>query len=150
MNTHIPFSAMNAIERLAALIRDDGGPAVDQMSDDQVLAHLKANKVDMTQSQTRFELLIKRVNAKRRLQKASQLRSQAVARAKSILSKGEDTLEATRERIQAMIGKLQERDPGRALVYAREFQKATPEDLKLLEEDLLLLDHEDDDSTKAD
>ena len=120
------------------------------MSEEQLAVYLKANRVEMAQPRARFGSLLNKMRSRERLEKASQMRTQAVAKAKSILSRGEETLEATRERIQAMIGKLQERDPGRALVYAREFQKATPEDLKLLEEDLLLLDHEDDNSTKAD
>jgi len=150
MNTHDPHPQLKAIERLAALLHDDGSPEVEQMSEEQLAVYLKANRVEMAQPRARFGSLLNKMRSRERLEKASQMRTQAVAKAKSILSRGEETLEATRERIQAMIGKLQERDPGRALVYAREFQKATPEDLKLLEEDLLLLDHEDDNSTKAD
>lgn len=150
MNTHDPFPGMNAVERLGALLHDDGSPEVDQMSDEQVIAYLKANKVDMTQSQTRFGQLLKKMNAKRRLEKASQMRAQAVAKAKSVLTKGANTLETTQEKIRGMIEKLRERNPEQALIYAREFQKATPEDLRLLEEDLLLLDLDNDGDTKAD
>ncbi len=47
-----------------------------------------------------------------------------------------------------MIEKFKQHDPDQALVYAREFEKATPEDLVVLEEDLMLLEMDRNDDGK--
>ena len=49
-----------------------------------------------------------------------------------------------------MIQNLGQHDPDQAQVYAREFEKATPEDLAILEEDLTLLEMEASENDKGD
>jgi hypothetical protein len=48
-----------------------------------------------------------------------------------------------------MIERLRHHDPEQAQVYAREFEKATAEDLALLEQDLMLLEMEKGENDKA-
>ena len=130
------------LEILAAVLRDDGFEP-ERMTDEQLSRYLEQNKVDMSQPQARFAALLKKAKARQRLEVARGKRLQAVLKARHIISAGAEALDATKDRVLGMIRRLGERDPEKALVYAREFEKTTPEDLRSLEEDLMLLDLED-------
>lgn len=134
--------ALSRFERLAALLREDNSDP-ESMSTEQLAQHLKENTVDMVGPQKRFEAALKKARAKRRLEVAHQRRLEAVERAKGMLSAGTEAVSAVRERVRSMIERFKEHDPEQAQVYAREFEKATPEDLLILEEDLTLLEMEE-------
>jgi predicted HicB family RNase H-like nuclease len=138
------YNGLSRLERLAVLMRTDGVEP-EAMSSQQLDDYLKAHKVDMTEPQKRFDYLLKQAKMRRRLELARERRLKAVEQAKSVLSTGTAAVEAVRARVQGMLGKLQQRDPDQALVYAREFEKATPEDWAVFEEDLLLLELEGED-----
>ena len=127
------------LERLAALLRDDGLDP-EAMDAGQINQYLTTHKVEISDPQKRFAALLKKVKARRRLECARERRLRAVERAKSVLSAGIATTETVREKVRAMIENLGRRDPEQAQVYAREFEKATPDDLVVLEEDLILLE----------
>jgi hypothetical protein len=133
---------LSRLERLAALLRDDTTD-IDALGQDQLVSYLKDNKVDIAKSQKRFDAILKKANARRRLEVARQRRLDAVERAKGMLSAGSDAVSTVRARVGAMIEKFKQHDPEQAQVYAREFEKATPEDLLILEEDLTILEMED-------
>jgi hypothetical protein len=139
MNTHDPKSDLTKLERLAALLREDEVD-VEAVSTEQLAQYLKDNKVDMTAPQKRFDAILKKAEARRRLEVAHRRRLDAVEKAKGILSAGTEAVVAARERVRSMIEKFSQHDPAQAQVYAREFEKATPEDLVVLEEDLTLLE----------
>jgi hypothetical protein len=139
MNTHDPKSDLTKLERLAALLREDEVD-VETVSTEQLAQYLKDNKVDMTAPQKRFDAILKKAEARRRLEVAHRRRLDAVEKAKGILSAGTEAVVAARERVRSMIEKFSQHDPEQAQVYAREFEKATPEDLVVLEEDLTLLE----------
>jgi hypothetical protein len=147
MNTRDPNPELTRLERLAALLRDDGVD-VDAMNRDQLEQYLKDNKVDMAAPQKRFNTILKKAEARRRLEIAHQRRLDAVERAKTILSTGTAAVTVVREHVRSMIEKFKQHDPDQALVYAREFEKATPEDLVVLEEDLMLLEIDRNDDGK--
>jgi uncharacterized protein (DUF3084 family) len=149
MSAQDPKYELTKLERLAVLLRDDG---VDphSLSDEQVTAYLKENKVDMVEAQKRFDAIVKRAKSMQRLEQACQKRLQAAAKIDTILSVGNEALESVREKVRSMIERLKQHDPDQAQVYAREFEKATAEDLKLLEEDLMLLELEDTGDGKGD
>lgn len=148
MNNQHPDD-LTKLERLGALVRED---AVEPEALDaaQLEQYLKDHKVDMSEPQRRFATLLKRAKAQQRLEQAAAQRVQAVAKVKEIISSGLDAASELRERVRSMIQKLGQRDPEQAHVYAREFEKATPEDLKVLEEDLMLLELGDDKTDKQD
>lgn len=133
---------LSRLERLAALLREDTAD-IDAMAQDQLASYLKDNKVDIAKSQKRFDLMLKKANARRQLEVARQRRLDAVERAKGMLSAGSEAVSEVRARVSAMIEKFKQHDPEQAQVYAREFEKATPEDLLILEEDLTILEMED-------
>src|SRR6266568_9017415 len=128
-------SDLSRLERLAALLREDDSD-VEAMNQEQLAQYLKENKVDMANPQKRFAAILKKAKAQRRLEAARQRRLEAVERAKGMLSAGTEAVSAVRERVRSMIEKFKQHDPEQAQVYAREFEKATPEDLLVLEEDL--------------
>lgn len=132
---------LNKLERLAALLHDDSVEP-ESMSPQQLDDYLKALKVDMTDSKKRFDYLLKQAKARRRLELAKERRLKAVEQAKTIMASGSAAVDAVRAKVQGMIEKLKQRDPDQALVYAREFEKATPEDYAILQEDLMLLELE--------
>lgn len=133
---------LSRLERLAALLREDTAD-IDAMAQDQLASYLKDNKVDIAKSQKRFDLMLKKASARRQLEVARQRRLDAVERAKGMLSAGSEAVSEVRARVSAMIEKFKQHDPEQAQVYAREFEKATPEDLLILEEDLTILEMED-------
>ena len=149
MSAQDPKYESTKLERLAALLRDDG---VDpqSLSDEQVVAYLKENRVDIVGAQKRFDSLLKKAKALQRLEQARQKRLEAAAKVNTVLSAGNEALESVREKVRLMIERLKQHDPEQAQVYAREFEKATAEDLKLLEEDLTLLELEDPEDGKGD
>ena len=67
MNTRDPNPELTRLERLAALLRDDGVD-VDAMNRDQLEQYLKDNKVDMAAPQKRFNTILKKAEARRRLE----------------------------------------------------------------------------------
>ena len=137
------------IERLSLLMRDDG---LDPETIDagQLAQYLKDRKVDLSGPQKRFTALLKKAKTRQSLERARERRLQAVERAKAALSSGVGAAEAVRERVRAMIKSFGQHHPDQAQVYAREFEKATPEDLAVLEEDLTLLEMEASEDDKGD
>jgi hypothetical protein len=137
------------IERLSVLMRDDGIDP-ETMDAGQLTQYVKDRKVDMSGPQKRFAALLKKAKARQTLERARERRLQAVERAKAALSGGVGAVEAVRERVRAMIESLGQHHPDQAQVYAREFEKATLEDLAMLEEDLTLLEMEASEDDKGD
>lgn len=137
------------IERLSVLMRDDGIDP-ETMDAGQLAQYLKDRKADMSGPQKRFAALLKKAKARQTLERARERRLQAVERAKVALYSGVGAVEAVRERVRAMIEGLGRHHPDQARVYAREFEKATPEDLAVLEEDLTLLEMEASEDDKGD
>lgn len=137
------------IERLAVLMRDDGVDP-DKLDAVQIAQYLKDHKVDMTGPQKRFGALLRKAKARQVLERARERRLKAVEKAKAALSTGLIAADVVREKVRAMIKTLGEHNPEEAQVYAREFEKATPEDLVVLEEDLMLLEMEDSENGKGD
>ena len=149
MSSRDPKSDLTRIERLAALLHDDGAEA-DAMSKEQLAQYLKDNKVDMAAPQKRFDAILKKATARRRLEVAHQRRLEAVKSANNLVSIGTEAVSAVRERVQTMIEKFKQNDPEQAQIYAREFEKATTEDLIVLEEDLKLLEMNQPENGKSD
>jgi len=112
--------------------------------------YLKDNKVDMANPQKRFDAILKKAKAQHRLEVARQRRFEAVEKTKGMLSAGTEAVSVVRERVRSMIEKFKQHDPEQAQVYAREFEKATPEDLLVLEEDLTLLEMDEPNDGKSD
>jgi hypothetical protein len=137
------------LERLAALLHDDGLDP-EAMDAGQITQYLQAHKVEMSGPQKRFEALLKKAKARQSLERARERRLRAVERAKSVLSAGTTAAEAVQEKVRAMIESLGRHDPEQAQVYAREFEKATPEDLAVLAEDLTLLEIETPENEQGD
>jgi len=139
MSSQDPKSDLTRIERLAALLREAEADT-DTLSEDQLAQYLKDNKVTMAAPQKRFDAVLKKANARLRLEIAHQRRLDAVKNTKNLVSIGTEALSAVRVRVQTMIEKFKQNNPEQAQIYAREFEKATPEDLIVLEEDLKLLE----------
>lgn len=137
------------IERLAALLRDDGVD-IATMTEEQLLHYLKERRVDIEGPQRSFNEVLRKAKARQRLEHAREKRLAALDRSKTLIAGGVRSLDAIRETVRSLIEKLKQNNPGQAHVYAREFDKATPEDLKLLEEDLLLLEMDNDKDDKQD
>ena len=148
MNDKKPIE-LTKLERLAALLRDDGIDP-ETMDAEQLAQYLKVRKVDMLIPQKRFLAVLKKSKARQSLELARERRLKAVDKSKNILSTGADAIEAVKEKVRAMIQNLGRHDPDQAQVYAREFEKATPEDLAVLEEDLTLLEMEESDNGQGD
>jgi len=138
-----PKANLTKLERLAALLRDDDVD-IEKLNEAQLVQYLKDSNVDLVGPQKRFEAILKKAEARRRLEVASKRREEAVTKAKAMLSSGTD---AVRVRVRELIDKFKQKDPDLAQVYAREFEKATPDDLATLEEDLKLLEMEPDDTS---
>ena len=140
---------LTKLERLAVLLRDDGIDP-EAMDPAQIDLYLKTNQVDMSGPQKRFAALLKKAKAQQSLERAQARRLLAVEKAKEVISSGAEAVEAVRQKVRRMIEALGQQDPEQAQVYAREFEKATPEDLKVLEEDLTLLEIPEDERDKQD
>jgi len=149
MSIQDPRSDLTRLERLAAILREEEGD-VEAMSREQLVQYLKDNNVDMAGPQKRFDAIVKKAEARRRLEVAAQRRLAAVERARGMMSAGTEAVAAARDRVRAMIEKFSQHDPEQAQVYAREFEKATPEDLAILEEDLAILEMTEPDNGKSD
>jgi hypothetical protein len=149
MSTPDPNYELSRMERLASILRDDGKD-IDAMDTAQLAQYLKENKVDMVEPQKRFNHILKRARARQRLELAKQKRLETAEKAQQVLAAGSAAIEAVRQRVRGMIEKYKQHDPDQALVYAREFEKATPEDLKILEEDLTLLEMDSPENGKDD
>jgi hypothetical protein len=149
MSGQDPKFELTKLQRLAALLRDD---SVDPqtLSEEQITVYLKENKVDMVAAQQRFDRILKKAKALQRLEEARQRRLDVAGKANTMLLGGSETLEAVRKKVHSMIERLKQHDPEQAQVYAREFEKATAEDLKLLEEDLTLLELDETEDGKGD
>ena len=148
MNGNNP-NDLTKLERLAALLRDDGLDP-EAMDAEQITRYLQAHKVEMSGPQKRFAGLLKKAKARQSLEHARERRLRAVERAKSVISAGATAADSVREKVRAMIEGLGRHDPEQAQVYAREFEKATPEDLAVLEEDLTLLEMENPENEQGD
>lgn len=148
MSNEIPADP-GKIERLSVLMRDDGLDP-ETMDAELLSQYLKDRKVDLSGPQKRFAALLKKAKARQTLERARARRLQAVERARAALSSGVGAVEAVREKVRAMIESLGQHHPDQAQVYAREFEKATPEDLAVLEEDLTLLEMEASKDDKGD
>jgi hypothetical protein len=134
------------LERLAAIVREE---AVDVGSMDSALVaeYLKANNVDMAGSQKRFDAILKKAKTRRQLEVARERRLQASEKARAV---GAAAFEQCRERVRNMIERIRQNHPEQALFYAREYERATEEDMQVLEEDLMLLEMDDPDNGKSD
>jgi hypothetical protein len=132
---------LRKLERLAALLRDDGIEP-ESLTPQQVDDYLKASKLNLTEPKKRFDYLLKQAKARRRLEFARERRLKAVEQARAIIVSGASAVDAARGKVLEMIEKLKKQDPDQALVYAREFEKATPEDYATFQEDLKLLELE--------
>ncbi len=148
MSNEIPVEP-GKIERLSVLMRDDGLDP-ETMDAGQLAQYLNDRKVDLSGPQKRFVALLKKAKARQSLECARERRLGAVGRVKAALSSGAGAVEAVRDRVRAMIESLGQHHPDQAQVYAREFEKATPEDLAVLEEDLILLEMEASEDDKGD
>ena len=148
MNEHDP-THLTKLGRLAALVRDDGVEP-ESMSPEELVKYLQDRKVDISGPKKRFELTLKKAKAQRSLERAAKLRALGIEKAKTLVSGVAGVGQGTKERVQAMIERLGQRDPEQAHVYARQFEKATEEDLATLEEDLALLDSPDTQDDKGD
>jgi len=149
VNSHENNSGLSPLERLAALLHEDNSD-IEAMSQEQLAQYLKENKVDMASAEKRFAAILNKVKARHRLEVARQRRLEAVERAKTVLSAGTEAVAAVREHVRSMIERFRQHDPEQAQVYAREFEKATPEDLLVLEEDLTLLEMDEPNNGKSD
>jgi hypothetical protein len=149
VNGHDNNSGLSPLERLAALLHEDNSD-IEAMSQEQLAQYLKENKVEMADAQKRFAAILKKAKARHRLEVASQRRIEAVERAKNMFSGGTEAVAAVREHVRSMIERFRQHDPEQAQVYAREFEKATPEDLLVLEEDLALLEMDEPNDGKGD
>jgi len=132
---------LTKLERLAVLLNDDGVDP-ESMNVAQIAQYLKDHKVEMAGPQKRFATVVRKAKARQALELAHERRLKAVERAKSVVSSGLGTADVIREKVHKMIESLRQHDPDQAQVYAREFEKATLEDLAVLEEDLTLLEME--------
>lgn len=149
MNSENCKTDLTRLQRLAALLGDDDSN-VEVMTHEQLVQYLKNNKVDLAASEKRFAGIRKKAEARLRLEIARKRRLAAVERAKNIASAGGETVAAVRARVREMIENFGKCDPEQAQVYAREFEKATPEDLLILEEDLTLLEMDSSKDDKSD
>ena len=149
MNAQDPNIELTRLERLAALIREEDLD-IDAMSESQLAQYLKDNKIDLAAPQKRFATILKKTRARQRLETARRRRLETVEKAKGMLFAGPAAVEAVRERVRSMIDRFRQHNPEQAQVYAREFEKATPEDLQILEEDLTLLEMDQPDNGKSD
>ncbi len=138
-------NGLSKLGRLSVLLREDGVDP-EAMDAQQLKKYLEDLKVDMSGPQKRFEAVLKKAKAQQRLEHAHARRLKAIELAKAALTSGVGTvggaLGAVRVRVSGMIERLGQSDPEQAQVYAREFEKATPEDLATLEQDLALLEME--------
>ena len=141
-------SELTGLERLAALLRDDGLD-IDNMNQEQLARYLKENKVDVGKLQSRFDALLKKASARLRLESAHQRRLEVITKAENLMSAGPEALESIRQKVRSMIERLRRNDPEQAQIYARQFEGATPEDLALLERDLMLLEMDGGENDKA-
>ncbi len=138
-------NGLTKLGRLSVLLREDGvEPEI--MEARQLVEYLEKLKVDMEVPRKRFAAILKKAKAQQSLERARARRLKAIELAKVVLASGTGTVRA---KVHGMIEKLGQRDPDQALVYAREFEKATPEDLATLEQDLTLLEMESQEDEKA-
>jgi hypothetical protein len=131
-------NGLTKLGRLSVLLREDGVEP-ESMDARQLVEYLERLKVDMEAPRKRFAAILKKAKAQQSLERACARRLKAIEMAKKVLATGTETVRA---KVQGMIEKLGQRDPDQALVYAREFEKATSEDLATLEQDLTLLEME--------
>src|ERR1017187_2236375 len=104
MNDKKPIE-LTKLERLAALLRDDGIDP-ETMNADQLAQYLKVYKVDMSDPQKRFASVLKKSKARQSLEFAHERRQKAVDKSKAILSAGADAVEAVKEKVRVMIKNL--------------------------------------------
>ncbi len=133
------LSDLSKIERLSVILMDDGR-SVDEMDSAQLDQYVNELGIEMSAPNNRLNQMLKRARARQALENARRRRLAATERAESLISSGKDAIEKARLRLDSMIQKLKERDPDQAMVYAREFEKTTPEDYETLAEDMMLLD----------
>ena len=142
-------NGLTKLERLAVLLRDDSVEP-EAMEPQQLKKYLQELKEDMSEPQKRFDAVLKKAKAQQRLERAHERRLKAIELAKTMIASGAGAIDAARARVSGMIDKLGQSDPDQAQVYAREFEKATPEDLATLEQDLALLEMETPEDEKSD
>jgi hypothetical protein len=140
---------LNSFQRLSAVSRDDGVD-VDKLSPAELRKYLESKGVKMDAARKRFGLLLKQAKGRQRLEKAAQKREEQIEKIKSIPGVVEESMESVKNRVQALLERLKAIDPGQALIYAREFEKATDEDLLSLEQDLRLLEEDEPPTDKQD
>ena len=149
MSSTDPKEELSRIERLASLLREEPVD-VESMDSARLAQYLKDNKEDMAGPQKRFNALLKKAKARRQLELARERRIQAGDKARELLATGAAAIEECRERVRGMIDRIRQNHPEQAMFYAREYEKATPEDMQILEEDLMLLELDNPDDGKRD
>ena len=149
MSSTDPKEPLSRIERLASLVCDDPVD-VEFMDSARLAQYLKDNKVEMAGPQKRFNAILKKAKARRQLELAKERRTQAAGKARELLTAGSAALDELRERVRNKIERIRQHHPEQALFYAREYEKATPEDMQILEEDLMLLEMDNPDDGKRD
>jgi len=138
MNNQHPDD-LSRLERLAAVLGDDGKP-MESLEKESVEQFLATHHVDLSSPKKKFKSILDKAKAHRRLEVAQAKRLAAVERVKGIATAGGEVATQLRQRVNDLIQRLGQHNPGQAQMYAREFEKATAEDLAVLEQDLLLLE----------
>lgn len=138
MNNQHPDD-LSRLERLAAVLGDDGKP-MESLEKESAEQFLTTHHVDLSSPKKKFKSILDKAKAHRRLEVAQAKRLAALERVKGIATAGGEVATQIRDRVNDLIQRLGQHNPGQAQMYAREFEKATPEDLEVLEQDLLLLE----------
>lgn len=133
---------LSPIERLAAIISDDGVD-VNKLSTPELRAYLERQGVNIKAGEARFAKFLKGFEGRRRLALAAEKRHEALGRpspVSKIIEQGtislQDTLEGARARVNALFEKMHVLRGEKVELFARNFEKATLEDLLSMEEDL--------------
>jgi len=138
MNNQHPDD-LSRLERLAAVLGDDGKP-MESLEKESAEQFLTTHHVDLSSPKKKFQSILDKAKAHRRLEVAQAKRLAALERVKGIATAGGEVATQIRDRVNDLIQRLGQHNPGQAQMYAREFEKATAEDLAVLEQDLLLLE----------
>jgi hypothetical protein len=133
---------LSPIERLAAIIHDDGVD-VNKLSTPELRAYIEKQGVDLKAAEARFAKFLKAFEGRHRLELAAQKRKEELARpspVSKIIAQGsialQEGLEEARFRVKALFEKMQVLRGDKVELFARDFEKATLEDLLSMEEDL--------------
>jgi len=133
----------NALRRLHTVLSESQDLHPDVMSEAQLQHYLQANKIDAKDSVKDFQKLLTRTEGQIRIQRAREKRIVIESLRKGVMQGSMAAVEEIKKKIEGMIAELSKSDIQQAQVYAREFEKSSPEDLASLAEDMLLLESDD-------